>query len=695
MYFANPLLLTVGQRPITKTMLIALPICSTMSPSSLARLLCLILALVAGMHKGAASEPDSIAGLEQRLADIDRELGQLARPSMRSGRGSISWRSFPSHRDAHHTEWFQIELGEPRTIDMVVLVPAIWRDSQDGPIADGFPEEFRVLAGKGNNSEAEVIASFNKADGLLPRAAPLVIPCQVEATWIRVEATVLSARRFDGFYNLELAELMAFEGEENVALHCPVTVSGRSMGDGGARQPRYLVDGFMPYNLDSSSGNGSAAGWSKHALEAPVQISFDLGGVHELNQINLHAVDIHDTVPHDQDSGSAFPRELVVEGALKADFSDAVPLCRYTKDPYKVGPIVMLQFPKRKCRYVRLRVLRPERIELRHREQGDPEAETGFAEIELLAGGKNVALGRVPRVIGLTENIRRPLANLSDGHNIRGVILPLRQWMEQLARRHELERARPLIAAELQGLYADQKAKLRYLGWVIAFLAGAVVFLLLIDRLLRMRQAARLKERFAADLHDELGANLHTIVLLGDVAAKKSNALPEEISSLIQRMQATAKRSVFAVEHVTDLQSAGRICKNLPVDMRRAAERIVVDLKHDFSVEGEEHLARVHPRDQVNLFLFYKECLINSCRHSGATELSTRLVIRARNLELTVTDNGSDPEGTGDADSTHVPESLQRRAKFLRARVSRSRPVGGGSCITLRMRTWNHWLRPR
>ena len=115
MYFANPLLLTVGQRPITKTMLIALPICSTMSPSSLARLLCLILALVAGMHKGAASEPDSIAGLEQRLADIDRELGQLARPSMRSGAGIDQLdRSFPSHRDAHHTEWFQIELGRAK-----------------------------------------------------------------------------------------------------------------------------------------------------------------------------------------------------------------------------------------------------------------------------------------------------------------------------------------------------------------------------------------------------------------------------------------------------------------------------------------------------------------------------------------------------------------------------------------------------
>jgi signal transduction histidine kinase len=332
----------------------------------------------------------------------------------------------------------------------------------------------------------------------------------------------------------------------------------------------------------------------------------------------------------------------------------------------------------------------------------DKEAATGFAEIELLAGGKNVALGRVPQVADLkTTGMRQP-SSMTDGRNIRGAILPLQQWMDQLARRHELEKTRPLLAAELQGLYEAQKTKLRYLSWVIAILVGAVVIIILIDRLLRLRQAARLKERFAADLHDELGANLHTIVLLGDIAANKSNALPGNIAGLIQRMQATAKRSVFAVEHVTDLQSAGRICKNLPVDMRRAAERIVVELKHDFNVQGEDHLARVHPRDQVNLFLFYKECLINSCRHSGATELITRLVIKARSLELSVTDNGSghnaeDAEGA-EEDAQHggdeeVPSSLQRRAKILGAHVTRTRPPGGGSCITLSMRTWNHWMR--
>ena len=56
-----------------------------------------------------------------------------------------------------------------------------------------------------------------------------------------------------------------------------------------------------------------------------MQITLDLEGIHELSQINLHAVDIHDTIPHDQQAGFAFPDELVLEGGMKADFSDAQP----------------------------------------------------------------------------------------------------------------------------------------------------------------------------------------------------------------------------------------------------------------------------------------------------------------------------------------------------------------------------------
>ena len=158
----------------------------------------------------------------------------------------------------------------------------------------------------------------------------------------------------------------------------------------------------------------------------------------------------------------------------------------------------------------------------------------------------------------------------------------------------------------------------------------------------------------------------------------------------MQRIQATSKRSVVAVQHVSDLQTATGLYTGLVADMKRAAERIVVELEHELSVEGEAFLSTLDQRTQVDMFLFYKECLINCCRHSDATELSTRLVVDAKTVLLTVTDNGS---SLADDGPQVLPPSLKRRAGMLGARVTPSHPAEGGWCISLSMRNKRRWPR--
>jgi signal transduction histidine kinase len=116
----------------------------------------------------------------------------------------------------------------------------------------------------------------------------------------------------------------------------------------------------------------------------------------------------------------------------------------------------------------------------------------------------------------------------------------------------------------------------------------------------------------------------------------------------------------------------------------------VVDLEHKLSVSGEQHLATIDQQKQVDLFLFYKECLINCCRHSDATELSTRLVVGTKTTLLTVTDNGSSPADHGALD---LPPSLKRRAKILGAHVTLTHPDEGGWRISLRLRNKRRWPR--
>jgi len=309
--------------------------------------------------------PESLSTtqLEQRLETIAAELDQLARFNPRGGTGSIGYRS-AEHPDADHLEWVQVELEQPTPIDQIVLVPTLGRDTENGFQADAFPVDFRILAGTDPNSAGTVIASFSQQDQLLPRTAPLVVSCDTTASWVRVEATKLSARQFNGQFIFELAEILIFSGEENVAIHRPVTLSSPDYNNQAiaqlGRRKEFLVDGFMPYQMDTGQGDKTVAFFNGATPNTTPSITIDLKAVVPVSRIHLHSVEQSDTAPQGTTSGFGLPEHLVVEGAQRADFADAVRLMEYRKTSiYDVGPILVHTFPKTLCRYVRLIALEP------------------------------------------------------------------------------------------------------------------------------------------------------------------------------------------------------------------------------------------------------------------------------------------------------------------------------------------------
>lgn len=617
--------------------------------------------------------------LEDRLDDIDSELQQLANLSMRSGLGSIGYRS-KAYADGAHTEWIDIDLGVDESIDQVILVPAIWRDTKSGFKADGFPLEFRIVVGTAAGGEGTVVASYGTQDSLLPRIAPLVISFpEMRASWVRLEATALSPRAWDGKYLLQLAEILVFNDQENVALNRPIRASSPAQG-GSARHERFLVDGFVPYLMDAARGDQSAAFVGQAGADDQPSFSFDLGEIQLVNGLNLHATDVSDTVPRGSPQDFGMPRRLLLEGAKQADFSDAVPLVEYWMESFfDIGPIIMRRFPDVSCRYVRLTAVEPDKILDRH----PPVSFVGLAEIEIFSAGRNVSISRVPDARFVTPSPERSLTALTDGRNLYGDILPIRAWMGQLARRHDLETRRPFVLAQLDLGYERQKINLTKMRWLTVLLAAGIIVILLIARILRLRQVAGIRERLAADLHDELGANMHTIGLLSSLAEKAKDN-PGKQSVFLRRIRSETGRSGNAVRRCSDMLEANGSYTNLAEDMRRAARRIMAELAHSIVIEGEDHLNQLKPRTCFDLYLFYKECLVNISRHAEATEFRTCLTASDKELKLTVSDNGLGLQGPS---SNTIPSSLARRARLLGARVTAESLATGGACIVLELRT--------
>jgi signal transduction histidine kinase len=396
--------------------------------------------------------------------------------------------------------------------------------------------------------------------------------------------------------------------------------------------------------------------------ETQPEHTIDLGESYPLNRIHLHAVDQSDTVPQVYIGNHAIPKELEIIGANQPDFSDAVKLLHYHQESLEeTKPILMLSFPKTNCRYIKLIAERAEDV-------SDKEwnfQKMGFAEVECLADGKNVALNKPfsHNFVIRPNDSNRKLSALTDGRNLYGKILPLRQWMEELARRHELEQERPKVEAARQLAYQHQKIRLQWVSLLAAALAAGMLIIVLIDRIIHLRKIAQIKERFAADLHDELGANVHTIGLLSD-AAQDSHENEADWKMLHMRIRDLTERTGIAIRHCTNMLEAKKLHLSIAKDMKRVAQRNMANFEHTMTIKGESHLANLKPQTRVDLLLFYKECLVNISRHSGATRFATELIADANGLCLTISDNG---KGISEQPDDKMPASLKRRARLIKA----------------------------
>ncbi|MDQ8179548.1 histidine kinase [Pelagicoccus sp. SDUM812005] len=645
---------------------------------------CLLLAIACAITLGrdghaqqqsqSLSQLEELSGseLEARLAEINFQLANLASFSLRGGTGAIGYRSYWRSP----TEWVEIKLERSYPLDEIVLVPCLWRHPEKGFLADAFPRKLRVIAGNGPDDPGSEIASFEQPAGASQGIDPLVLHLPpTEANWIRIEALELSERNFDGLKVLQLAEVMVFSGEENVALHRPVTCSSTDRrGVAGVWHERFLVDGFLPYLMDASQGTRSNAFIA--FADGDSHITLDLGEPQLISRFRLHAVDQSDTVPQAYPGDLGIPDRIRFEGALRADFSDASLLLDYRKGGMlETGPTIIQQFPATLCRYVRLIPLPPSLEDF-------APIRIGFSEIEILSEGKNVALNAPVSSYGLRSGHRSPSA-LTDGNNLYGEILSMRDWMNQLAQRGTLERELPIVQAALTRHYERQKKLLARMFQLVLVLVVLIAFVILIDRHLRLQKVSQIRERIAADLHDELGANIHTIGLISDIA-KNSLDSRSETEALLDEIRAYSEKSGEAARYCTNILEARGVCENLVEEMSQFANRSLADLEHEFHVEGEDIIKDLPTHTRIDLLLFYKECLTNILRHSGASKVKTRLLADPKAISMIVSDNGIGLEASNQEET---PKSLKRRAKLLKASIKSERSVTGGTRVTLILKT--------
>ncbi|WP_162051059.1 histidine kinase [Lentimonas sp. CC11] len=635
-------------------------------------LLCFALLLCCSVLE-AALGGSAISELEARKEVIEQELTRLSRPSLRGGVGAIGYHTAAfSHAD--NDFWVEIDLKGEHSINEIVLVPVLWRDMEEGFQADAFPEAFRVLAGTAEDREGQVVAEFQQEEGQIIGITPLVIPFpETVASWVRIEVTRMSRRIHDGKYVFQLSEIMVFGEGQNIALRKPISaVFPKPRDPSGAWDERFLVDGATPYIMNSARGQPSLAYLGDFGAAPTLLI--DLGESYPISEIRLHAVEQSNTVPQAFVGDLGIPKHFKVEGANSPDFEDAVVLVEHQSANLSgMGPIMMWSFPEMSCRYVRIVTL----------EQGlsfgisERLSRIGFAEIELMSAGENVAQGKRAWTEPAMRS-HRDAMSLTDGRNLYGEILPIQAWLKELAKRRDLEAEWVGLSKELSRRYALQKQMLIWLGRISGVLLFAIVVVALYGRMQRIRNETKVRERIAANLHDELGANLHAIGMWSDIAQESVNS-PEPLIESLKRIRGLTERTGASARFCSNMLEAKGVCEVLVDDMKREASRLLADISFEISFENEAQLNRVIRRKRIDIFLFFKESLANIIRHGQASTATIHMSANDKEVALAIADDGCGFSGG-------LPNSLKRRAKLMRAEAGVDHPKEGGTRIWLKLK---------
>jgi signal transduction histidine kinase/streptogramin lyase len=232
-----------------------------------------------------------------------------------------------------------------------------------------------------------------------------------------------------------------------------------------------------------------------------------------------------------------------------------------------------------------------------------------------------------------------------------------------------------------------------YLQWWFVLLSVAMlvalVFTFVRYREQRLREVMQVRDRIALDLHDEVGSSLSSIVLFSTAVTKGNQGLPDKATALLQRIKENSTRAMESMndivwsvdpEHdaLSDLLARMRVFAQ-PICEARGID-LVIDIPADLLTRKLGMAAR------KNLYLIFKEALINAVRHAGCTRIAVSMPPVKDHLELRVADNGRGMAAHhGEASlGGHGLDNMRKRAAEMHGTLRVHSATGQGTEVVVR-----------
>ena len=623
---------------------------------------------------------------DTRLAALDARLAGLAELALVNSSVRVGLKT--GYTTGEDVRWIELTLREAAPVDTVVLVPPLAKGAEAVVAGYGFPVRFKLEVFDAQGV-ARTVLDHTGDDFPNPGCFPVVARFPARPVR-RIRLTATDPWMADGPEVLALAELLVLAQGRNVAIEARVA-SSSSRNAPRAWTRANLIDMITPLGLPVAPQPGGAPGYhsavAARADEAK-WIQVELPEATGIDEIRLVPARVRE-VPLWFDYG--FPATYRLEAATRADFADAVVLHETTEPAAPGMNCVVIPVRQTPARFVRLTA-----TQLWFRRADYVFA---LAEMQVFRGEDNLARrGRFSASDQLEgeEGAAWSPAALGDGLTRDGRLLSLPEWFEQLQRRRDLEAERVQVLAARTDQAARARAQLAY-GSVggLGGMAGLFGLLFWRQRRQRRRDALRLQEKLARDLHDEIGSNLGSITLLCSLA-DRSGLDAETLRGELAEVGRVAAETADSMRDMVDLLRPRRRENGqdwLDV-LRRLGERQLRGLVLDAALPSAPLSREPDPETRREIYLFCKEALHNIRRHAAATRVSLSVKPAAGGgFTLEILDDGCGFDPAAPA-AGHGLGNLRERAATMKARLDIDSAPGHGTRLTLQVPCRPHW-QPR
>ncbi|AYQ34597.1 hypothetical protein DTQ70_21600 [Runella sp. SP2] len=219
----------------------------------------------------------------------------------------------------------------------------------------------------------------------------------------------------------------------------------------------------------------------------------------------------------------------------------------------------------------------------------------------------------------------------------------------------------------------------------ILLLLGAAIYFFLLYNFRQKLKLHSLRNRIAADLHDEVGATLSSIVIATRLVEKKVGAQTPDVLPILQQIKTDSEESIQSIrDTVWTLNPNNDSVHQLFEKMRSLAFQLLTpqEIALDFAIQltpEQINQLKISMEQRQNVYLIFKEALNNILKHAEASKVSVNLsMTNEGELRMLIGDNGRGFDATQGYEGNGL-KNFKKRALDSFMKTTLTSKIGEGT----------------